>query len=145
MKDMLMHKTITAMIAVAFVAGAANAAPVIYESFSQAAGPLSGSAASTIGLTGNWSDDQTVDLVTPATMVYGDLANAGGQVEMTVGNGTDAWVTTSSALGDAGLLDDGATLWFSVMYSKTSGGGSNEHSGFAFGTESVRAAHTVHA
>ncbi len=112
----------------------ANAAALVYEPFGQTAGALNGKAASTTGLTGNWSQDQTVTVVTPPTLNYGDLENAGGQVSVGNGNGTDVWVTTSSALGDAGLLNDGATLWFSYVYKKSSHGGSNEHSGFAFAT-----------
>ena len=104
--------------------------------------PLNGTPVNpSTGLSGNWSDDQTVNLVTPVTLPYGDLPNAGGQIELSPGNSTDAWVTTSSVLADAGLLNDGATLWFSTMFMKASGGGSNEWAGFAFGSERLDAAY----
>lgn len=115
-------------------ASSAYSAAIIYEPFNQTAGALNGKAASTIGLTGNWSQDQTVTVVTPPTLAYGDLENAGGQVNLSNGNGTDVWVSTSTALSTAGLLDDGATLWFSYVYQKSAHGGSNEQSGFAFAT-----------
>lgn len=118
---------------------ASQAAPVVYESFGQTAGDLNGQAGSGIGLAGNWSDEQTVSVEDTPTLSYGDLQNTGGQVRVGAGNSTDAWVTTSSALGDNGLLDDGATLWFSYMYEKASGGGANEWAGFAFGTDRLNA------
>ncbi len=134
----LVTKQLIVALGVTAISGAsANAAAIIYESFSQTAGAantFNGTAASTTGLTGNWSDDQTVSLVNPSTLSYGDLANTGGQLAVANGNGNDVWVTTSSALGDAGLLNDGATLWFSYVYKKSAHGGSNEHSGFAFTT-----------
>jgi hypothetical protein len=112
----------------------AHSAAIIYESFSQTAGDLNGKAASTTGLTGNWSDDQT-DTIVEQTLTYGNLQNAGNQLNIDNGNSNDVWVTTSSALGDAGLLDHGAELWFSFMYSKTATGGtSNEKGGFSLGT-----------
>lgn len=112
-------------------------AALVYESFSQTPGGLNGLAGGT-GLN-NWSVNQTVDVISPPTLSYGDLENTGGQARATNGNGTDAWVTTTSVLGDNNLLDDGETLWFSYMYNKASNGGSNEWSGFAFGTDRIDA------
>lgn len=129
---------LAALAATSFFAAQAHAVALVYESFSQPAGALNGQASSGIGLTGNWSDDQTVD-VEAATLSYGSLANAGGQVKVGAGNSTDGWVTINSALEDNDLLDDGATLWFSYMYEKTSGGGANEWAGFAFGTDRLDA------
>jgi hypothetical protein len=116
-----------------------HAAATVYEPFDQTAGALNGQASSGVGLTGNWSDDQTVDVVTPGTMSYGNLQNAGGQAVLGNGNSTDAWVTTSTTLGNANLLEDGATLWFSYMFEAGSGGGGNQWAGFAFGTERLDA------
>jgi len=122
------------------LSGSLQAQPLIYEPFSQTAGGLNGQAGGT-GLSGNWSDNQTVNVVNPPTLTYGDLANAGGQADMLNGNGVDAWITTSSVLGDNNLLNDGATLWFSTVFQKTSGGGSNEWAGFALGTDRLNAAY----
>ena len=74
-------------------------------------------------------------VATTPTLDYGQLAFSGGQVSVPTGAGQTAYVTTTSALADANLLIDGATVWFSYQYSKGSGGGSNERSGFAFGTD----------
>jgi hypothetical protein len=53
---------------------------------------------------------------------------------------TRANATLTSALADSDLLDDGATMWFSVVINKSNDGGANEHGGFALGTAPVRAA-----
>jgi len=108
----------------------------IYEPFAQTAGSLAGQAGGT-GFSGNWSVNDTVNVVTPATLSYGNLPNVNGQVELTTSGGTDVWIATGSGLADGNMLADGATLWFSFVYQKTSGGGANEQSGFAFGTERV--------
>ena len=122
------------------VSGPASAAALIYESFSQAAGDLNGKAAGT-GLSGNWATNNTaLDVVNPPTLSYGDLSNSGGQANMVNNAGIWASVTTTTALSDAGLLDDGATLWFSYVFKKDAHGGSNEHSGFAFASERVNPA-----
>jgi len=122
----------------------AQGAPLIYESFSQDTSggtSLNGKTAGT-GLSGSWTDDQTVDIINPTTLSYGDLQNAGGEVQVTVGSGTDAFVSTSSVLGDNNLLDDGATVWFSFMLGTdgNTGGGTNSKGGFAFSTDNLAAA-----
>ena len=65
------------------------------------------------------------------------MPNAGGQAN-TAGTDTISYITTS-ALFDAGLLADGATLWFSFMTSGTTGG--SNHSGFGLGTTNVQSAY----
>lgn len=127
--------TIAMLAGISFASQQAQSAAIIYESFSQTPGDLNGLASSGIGLTGNWSDDQT-DTIVASTLAYGTLPNAGNQLNISDGNSNDVWVTTSSALSDAGLLNDGAELWFSFMYSKTNnGGGTNEKGGFSLGTD----------
>lgn len=111
-----------------------NAAPLIYEPFAQDAGSINGKGGGT-GLN-NWAIAGTAPTVaTTPTLAHGQLAFGGGQVSVIQGGGSTAYVTTTSVLADANLLDDGATLWFSYLYSKGSGGGGNERSGFAFGTD----------
>lgn len=125
-------------LTLAVAATSAQGALVVYESFSQTAGDLAGKTGQT-GI-GNWAaSGNTVDIVT-STLTYGDLPNAGGQVNLPNSTGIWASVPTTSALADAGLLADGATLWFSYVFKKTSHGGANEQSGFAFASERVNPA-----
>lgn len=109
----------------------------IYESFSQTAGVLNGKAASTYGLSGNWTTTtgtSAVNVETPSPMLFGALATSGGHARLLRSGNTNGRVVRTAALLDAKLLDDGAELWFSVMLMKTAGGGNNEWSGFALGT-----------
>jgi hypothetical protein len=114
-----------------------HAAAVVYESFSQ---DISGGANLTSKAGGSgintWTGTGSSTTIVTEDLTYGDLSHTGRQLDMT-GNNIDAYVTTTSALGDAGLLDNGATLWFSFMYSKTSNNGGNEKGGFAFGSERI--------
>ena len=115
----------------------AAAAAVIYEPFAQTAGAINGKAASTTGLTGNWTATigaSAVNVVTPSTMVFGALAMSAGHANLLRSGNTNGRVTRSAALADAGLLANGAELWFSLILMKTAGGGNNEWSGFAFGS-----------
>ena len=114
----------------------ANGAAIIHESFNQSDGALGGQAGGT-GLSGNWSTNQTVNVENPSTINHGSLVNEGGQAVVNSGNNTWASITTTSALADAGLLDNGSTLWFSYVFVKQAGASSNEHAGFAFGTDRV--------
>ena len=122
---------LAAVAATAFV-GSAQAALVIYEPFSQTAGLLNGKVGGT-GL-GNWTSTTGTsgNVIASPTLSYGILPNAGNQVNVPAGQASgDARATTTSALSDAGLLNNGATLWFSVV--TTGALGANQHSGFAFG------------
>lgn len=116
-------------------------AAIIYEPFGQTSGNLNGAAGGT-GLSGNWTATTgtgAVSVVNPSTINHGDLGNAGGQANLISSASTHASITTT-ALSTAGLLNDGASLWFSFVFMKTSNGGTNEHSGFAFGTDRVNPA-----
>lgn len=113
------------------------APPVIHEPFAQTAGAINGKAASTNGLTGNWTATtgaSAVNVVNPSTMVFGGLAMSDGHANMLRSGNTNARVTRSSALLDSGLLANGTELWFSLVVMKTAGGSNNEWSGFAFGS-----------
>lgn len=113
------------------------APPVIHEPFAQTAGAINGKAASTTGLTGNWTATtgaSAVNVVTPSSMVFGGLAMSNGHANLLRSGNTNGRVVRSTALADAGLLANDAELWFSLVIMKTNGGGNNEWSGFAFGT-----------
>ena len=140
----MLNKILTltaAVIVIGLPIGSCYGDLVVYESFSQTPGDLDGQAGGT-GLN-SWNattGTNAVSVVNPPTLTYGDLDNAGGQANVPSSASTSAWVTTTSALADNNLLDDGATLWFSYMFEKASGGGSNEWAGFAFGTDNLAAA-----
>lgn len=115
-------------------ATAAQSAVVIYEPFAQTAGSISGKAGGA-GLN-NWAVVAGPPTVaTTPTLASAQLPIGGGELSVPSGAGVTAYVATTAALSGAGLLADGATLWFGFLYSKASGGGSNERSGFAFGTD----------
>jgi hypothetical protein len=133
MKKILTTSLIAASLA-AF-ATSANGAALIYEPFAQATGTLNGATASTTGLTGTWTSNST-GVIQAESLSYGNLGHSGNQA--TIDQGTSgnqsANVSTSSALADANLLQSGATLWFSTMFSSSAGNSSNEHSGFGLGS-----------
>jgi len=120
------------------VASSAQAAPVIYEPFAQAAGNLKGQAGG-VGITNIWNDtDSTkIKVVIPGSLTQNEMITTAGQINIPNDSSIVAYITTSSALSDAGLLADGATLWFSIVFMKTNGNGSNEHAGFALGTDRI--------
>ncbi len=119
-----------AITAAVLTASPASAVLVVYESFSQSVGGLNGKAAGT-GLAGNWTST-TPNVIASPTLSYGILPNAGNQADVATGQAAgNASATTTNALSNAGLLNNGATLWFSVV--TTGALGSNQHSGFAFG------------
>lgn len=128
MKNFL-KPTIAALVAVVAMMSTRmlDAAPVVYEPFSYAAGNLhSKSGSSELGLTGAW--DAKVETgnstVITADSLYGAYASLGGKVgPMSVGankyGGSRA--ISSTALSGSGLLNDGATLWTSVVMGYGSG------------------------
>jgi len=87
----------------------------IYEPFDYPAGPLDGRAGVTeFGFDGPWKGEAKDAVITEGSLSYGGLSAKGGKY---TGAGR-AWGGTRSispsALKDHGLLDDGATLWFSA-------------------------------
>jgi len=133
-------RNLAAALGLAAFASSANAAALIYEPFAQ-------DTSGTVNLTGKdggtglntWTSGNTT-AIQPEGLSYGDLQHTGGELNMT-GNNLDVFVTTTSAIADAGLLANGATLWFSFMYSKTASNGGNEKGGFAFGSERIDGAY----
>ena len=95
------------------------AAPVglaIYEPFNYAAGNLNGASGSgSIGLDGTWTAGLQIATESPS-LTYGTLPVAGNKVRSVsiYSPGASRSISTS-ALAARGLLDNGATLWFSVV------------------------------
>ena len=90
----------------------------IYEPFDYAAGLLNGkSGSSEVGLTGTWAAQTSSAYITAGSLTYGSLSTLGGKFEPT--GASNHWGGTrsisSSALAANGLLNDGATLWFSAV------------------------------
>ena len=96
-----------------------TAAPVglaIYEPFNYAAGNLHGkSGASEIGLTGTWTTGSQITTEAPS-LTYGTLPTSGNRVRSVgINSPGGSRPISPSALAGRGLLDNGATLWFSVV------------------------------
>ncbi len=107
----------------------------IYEPFNQSTGAIDGQAGG-IGLN-TWAIVNNGRIDAAGTrFIYGQLPYEGNIARVPPNSaGNTIYVTTTTALADAGLLDDGATLWFSFLYTKSAGGGAAERSGWAFGTD----------
>lgn len=89
----------------------------IYEPFDYPAGSLDGKSGSTeVGFEGQWKANKQNATTSEDSLSYAGLPTKGGKYATGGGN---AWGGTralsSSALKDNGLLDDGATLWFSAV------------------------------
>jgi autotransporter-associated beta strand protein/VCBS repeat-containing protein len=111
----------------------------IYDGFA-GTGELTGFAAGS-GLTGNWSGSTSFRHVA-GSLSYGSLPTSGNQIEFSNGSGGNGGngsiqASLGTALSDAGLLDDGATLWFSMILDSPVDGGPNPDTGFAIGTSSI--------
>jgi hypothetical protein len=112
-----MKSLVTAIAAGTVIAGtSATAATLYYESFDYNTGDLSTETA------GVWSDSGST-IVSPG-LTYGDLSTAGNKVTM---SDDTSWTDVSTEL--AGALDDGDTLWFSVLINTRNG--TNPDFGFA--------------
>ena len=101
------------------VAGAA-----IYEPFDYTAGGLSGKGGSSgIGLSGTWAASTSAQVVA-AALPYGTLPALGGSIGNLNGGSNNYGGTravSTAALAGKGLLNDGATLWFSLVMGYGSG------------------------
>jgi len=89
----------------------------VYEPFDYPAGPLNGSSGTTeVGLDGSWTADSSINLVA-GSLEYGTLLTAGNSIgNLSTSNSFGgARAVSSGALVGNGLLNDGATLWFSVV------------------------------
>ena len=111
------------------IATGLQAAPVIEESFdySPAGSRLQTYTQSATGLSADWSDSGT--LVAAPGFLYGTLATSGNKVTM---SDDTSWVDTGTTFD--GLLDDGDTLWFSVLVRPHSLS-TNPDFGFALATD----------
>lgn len=94
-------------------AGSLGAAPAIYEPFDYETGlNVSGLDGGT-GFTGAWQSTRNNPTVAAPDRTWGDLPTAGGYARGAAWSGLVRPI--GSTLADAGLLNNGATLWFSVV------------------------------
>ncbi len=113
------------------VSGAASGALVIYEPFADTNSTITGNTAGT-GLSGNWAGSGAV---VGSTINYGNLqTGSGGAASI---SNTNGYVSTGTSLSSAGLLNDGATLWFSFVVTTGGDVATNGDLGFAFGTDQI--------
>ena len=115
---------------------------VIYESFADANATLIGNTPG-VGLTGTWAASETTWGVTNPGFFFGTIAASGNRAEKTsgtTGRGANSILTgtvSSNSLKDSGLLNHGATLWFSFLWKMDNAAVSNGDAGFALGTASL--------
>ncbi len=97
---------------------------VIYEPFEYTVGGLDGKGGSEVGLTGTWTAPSTNVQIVSGSLGFGSLPIYGNSVGTFAGQNTfgGSRGVTAAALSGSGLLDDGATLWFSVVMGYGSGG-----------------------
>lgn len=89
-------------------------AAVIYEPFDMTAGAQVNDQPGGIGLDGQWVAGTTISVVSNS-LSYGTLAPIGNSIARSSSNGSCS-IYIGSALADAGLLANGAELWFSFLH-----------------------------
>ncbi len=128
------------LLALVLLTGMTHAALIIYEPFADTNATLTGNASGT-GLTGNWTSNNFT--VAGSSLSYGSQPTSGGSaryVNTSASNGnitatvsTLTGAGTEGSLANAGLLTDGAVLWFSVMH-KVVNNMSDDRASFALAT-----------
>ena len=89
-------------------------AAVIYEPFDMTATALINEQPGGIGLDGQWVAGTTLGVVA-GSLSFGALPTFGNSMARTSGNGSCS-INIGTTLADAGLLADGAELWFSFLH-----------------------------
>ena len=107
------------------------APPVIYESFDDPDSTLTGNTPGT-GFSGNWFASASVEA---GSLLYGKLlAGTGNKVSASNQYGG---VSIGTTLSDAGLLNDGEELWFSVLIRMNDENFPDGDFGFVLGTDRI--------
>lgn len=91
---------------------------VIYEPFDMTAGTLLDGQKGGLGLDGDWVGGSLG--VTAGNLAFGTLPTYGNRLLRGGGNG-NCFIKTGTTLTDAGLLADGAVLWFSFLHREPDG------------------------
>jgi hypothetical protein len=113
MKTSRMSQLISALAAAALACSAtANGAALVYEPFDDLDPTLAGNSAGT-GFANAWSGQA---LISSGSLSYGSLATSGGRATVNPANQFDKGINSpGTTLTGAGLMADGATLWFSAL------------------------------
>ncbi|PXA05145.1 hypothetical protein DDZ13_04070 [Coraliomargarita sinensis] len=114
----------------------ATGVAIIHESFGYdpaVGNDLSGEGPAT-GTSGTWGGDSRFDLVT-GSLSYGNLATSGNSTQYigSGGGGGNIGTAISGDLANAGLLNDSAELWFSVVVNFVDNG--NDEAALTLGTD----------
>lgn len=128
----------SAIAALGLVTSSTQAAPLIYEPFDDADPSLNGNTTGT-GLTGNWSGGWAVQA---GSYSYGTLQTQGNKAQINSGR-TGNQADIGSTLSDANLMDDGETLWFSVLILTQSAVSGNMDFGFSIGTNGLGGSNNI--
>lgn len=139
MKTKFKYASLSAVIGMTQIT-ASFAATVIYEGFDYDTGTNAGNGGTTeVGLTGTWTDSgNNTTSVISGSLAWGDLATSGNSLDTPGGQNhfMGARSISTTALSDTGLLDNGATVWFSALMGYDSGGNrTNARLGFALSTQ----------
>jgi len=115
------------------VGAAVDVGVAVYEPFDYPVGPLNGaSGISEIGFTGAWTAHSSMN-VAAGSLGFSSLVTTGNSINNpveTIKSLGGKRAISTAALADAGLLDDGATLWISASMGLGANGWTNSM-GFA--------------
>lgn len=121
-----------AVVAAGITVGSASGAAVLSESFDYATGAVNGQNGGT-GFGGPWANTKNSPTVASPGLTWGTLDAAGNAVRGAAWSGIRRPV--GSSLSNAGLMDNGATLWFSVIFDMTGQGTTNADLNLSLGTD----------
>ncbi len=105
---------------------------ILYEPFNYDAGNIAGNDGGT-GFGGAWSNTRNSPVVDYPGKIWGALTAAGGFVKGNAWSGIQRPIGTS--LFDAGLMSNGATLWFSVIFDLDGQNTANADISLSLGTD----------
>lgn len=112
--------------------GTLQADPAIYEPFNYEAGAISGENGG-IGFTGVWASTRNNPAAAEPGLIWGSLPVEGNTAQGAAWSGLTRPI--GSTLTDAGLMTDGATLWFSVVFDLEGQNTTNADLNLALGTD----------
>ena len=107
------HATLLGFLIALVSTPLAPAALVLHEPFDYSTGDLNGNGSTSLGFTGNWSNDNRYD-IDSGTVSYGSLSSTGNRMGLNNGGGGMHRIAAGVNIG-ASLLSDNSTLWFSFL------------------------------